>query len=94
MDTLDPLDQTLTLIASAPESASALTLYALACTLEHQKAGCLFKLTKLFDLPADQRRLAYGLMELLAAGEVGTQRWIAAKSTMDDLIRGTPRHSV
>jgi hypothetical protein len=94
MDTPDPLDETLALIASAPESASALTLYALACTLEHQKAGCLFKLTKLLDLPADQRPLAYGLMELLAAGEVGTQRWTDAKSRMDDLIRGTPRRSI
>lgn len=90
MDTPDPLDETLALIASAPESASALTLYALACTLEHQQAGCLFKLTKLFDLPADHRSLAYGLMELLASGEVGTERWIAAKVRMDDLIRGTP----
>jgi hypothetical protein len=94
MDTPDPLTETLALIASAPESASALTLYALACTLEHQKVGCLFKLTKLFDLPADQRPLAYGLMELLAAGEVGTERWTDAKSRMDDLIRGTSRRSL
>ncbi|NJO55720.1 MAG: hypothetical protein HC834_04440 [Rhodospirillales bacterium] len=94
MDTADPLTETLALIASAPESASALTLYALACTLEYQQAGCLFRLTKLLDLPADHRPLAYGLMELFAAGEVGTHRWTAAKSRMDDLIRGTPRCSV
>jgi hypothetical protein len=42
------------------------------------------------DLPADHRPLAYGLMKLFSAGEVGTHRWIAAKSRMDDLIRGTP----
>ncbi|RKT43177.1 hypothetical protein [Thiocapsa rosea] len=93
MDTTDPLTETLVLIASAPESASALTLYALACTLEYQQAGCLFKLTKLLDLPADHRPLAYGLMELLASGEVGTERWIAAKARMDDLIRGAPRRA-
>lgn len=93
MDAPDPLMETLALIASAPESASSLTLYALVCTLEHQKAGCLFKLTKLFDLPLAHRRLAYGLMELLVAGEVGEERWRAAKARMDALIRGTPRRS-
>jgi hypothetical protein len=93
MDAPDPLAQTLALIESAPESAAALTLYALVSTLEHQKAGCLFKLTKLLDLDADHRPLAYGLMELLAMGEVDTERWTAAKSRMDDLIRGMARRS-
>jgi hypothetical protein len=89
MITPDPLVGTLALIETAPDSAAALTLYALASTLEYPKAGCLFKLTKLSDLDADQRRLAYGLMDILARGEVGDARWIAAKARMDSLVRGT-----
>jgi hypothetical protein len=91
MNATDPLTETLVLIESAPESASALTLYALVSTLEHQNAGCLFKLTKLLDLAESHRPLAYGLMELLAKGEVGGERWTAAKTQMDDLIRGSRR---
>jgi len=85
----DPLQATLALVRSAPESGVALTLYALICTLEKQRAGCLFTLTKLQDLtdPA-HRRIAYGLMELLAAGRVGDGSWHAAKAAMDQAIRG------
>lgn len=93
MNLNDPLTQTLELIESAPESAAALTLYALVSTLEHPQAGCLFKLTKLLDLEAGQRPLAYALMDLLANGEVGTPRWIQAKARMDDLIRGSGRRA-
>jgi hypothetical protein len=91
MNGTDPLTETLALIESAPESASALTLYALVSTLEHRNAGCLFKLTKLLDLSESDRPLAYGLMELLATGAVGGERWTAAKTQMDDLIRGSRR---
>lgn len=87
MTTSDPLAETLALIEAAPDSAAALTLYALVNTLEHPRAGCLFKLTKLFDLLPEHRPIAYGLMELLVAGEVGDARWNAAKSRMDALIR-------
>jgi len=47
----DALAQTVALIEAAPESANALTLYALVNTLEFERAGWLFKLTKLKDMP-------------------------------------------
>ena len=88
-DDQDPLQQTLALLRSAPESGAALTLYALVCTLEKHRAGCLFTLTKLQDLTdPDHRRIAYGLMELLATGRVGDGIWHAAKAEMDQAIRG------
>ncbi|MBK1645961.1 hypothetical protein CKO25_15145 [Thiocapsa imhoffii] len=83
----NPLERTLELIENAPESAAALTLYALVSTLEFQRAGCLFKLTKLQDLDDDERATAYGLMELFARGGVGSPAWEAAKTRMDTLIR-------
>jgi hypothetical protein len=84
----EPLSRVLALIAQAPQSAAALTLYALVSTLEHERTGCLFRLVKLNDLDADQRSLAYGLMECLARGEVGDPAWQAAKARIDGLIRG------
>jgi hypothetical protein len=81
------LDQVLQQIASSPHSAQSLTLYALVNTLEYEAAGCLFKLTKLRDLDAKGRQLAYSLMELMA--EKGNQgdAWETAKNRMDELVR-------
>jgi len=83
-----PLDAVLALIESAPHSAPALTLYALVSTLEFDKAGYLFKLDKLKDLDAPQRQIAYQLMEMMVAGQIGDAAWQTAKARMDELVRG------
>jgi hypothetical protein len=85
---MDALAQALDLIESAPESAAALTLYALASTLEYPQSGCLFKLTKLVDLDKGERALAYSMMDMLATGRVGGEHWTSAKQRMDAAIRG------
>jgi hypothetical protein len=74
-------------IAAAPHSAAALTLYALVSTLEFEKAGYLFKLVKLRDLSAEQRTLAYRLMDMMATGANQGEAWLAAKQRMDALVR-------
>ena len=74
-------------IAAAPHSAAALTLYALASTLEFEQAGCLYKLVKLRDLTGVQRQLAYRLMELMAEGRNNGDDWRQAKARMDALVR-------
>ncbi len=84
----DPLQQVLAVIAAAPHSADALTLYALVSALEHEHAGCLFKLTKLRDLDPAARRVAYALMEHMAGGEHLDAAWHAAKARMDAMVRG------
>jgi hypothetical protein len=81
------LDDVVAEIAAAPHSAAALTLYALACTLENEHAGYLFKLVKLRDLSAAQRQLAYGLIELAIGDHDSGQASNAAKARMDALIR-------
>ena len=81
------LDEVLMKIAQGPHSAAALVLYALVNTLEYEQAGCLFKLTKLRDLDAGERQLAYRLMELMAEGGNRGARWDAAKQRMDELVR-------
>lgn len=81
------LDKILIQVASSPQSAKALTLYALVNTLEYEAAGCLFKLTKLRDLDQEGRQLAYSLMELMAEQGNQGEDWEKAKKQMDALIR-------
>lgn len=82
------LDTIISLIEADPHSAAALTLYALVSTLEFEKAGYLFKLDKLKGLESSHRQLAYQLMEMMVAGEVGDETWNMAKARMDELVRG------
>lgn len=82
------LDELVAEVASAPDSAAALTLYALASTLEYERAGYLFKLAKLRDLAPAQRALAYRLMELMAEGGNAGSEWDTAKARLDRLVRG------
>lgn len=84
----DPLEAALAVVLAAPQSAAGLTLYALISTLEHERAGCLFKLTKLRDLAPGHRELAYALMERMAEGRAGDAPWQAAKARMDAAVRG------
>lgn len=81
------LDEVIEQIAAEPHSAAALTLYALVSTLEFEQAGCLFKLVKLRDLSAQQRQIAYRLIELMADGNNAGPAWDRSKQAMDDLVR-------
>jgi len=81
------LKQIIELIEADPHGAAALTLYALVNTLEFPRAGYLFKLDKLKDLAPQHRQLAYGLMEMMAEGQVGSAEWQQAKASMDDRVR-------
>lgn len=83
----DVLERVIDEMAAAPHAAASLTLYALVSTLEFESAGYMFKLAKLRDLSADQRRLAFDLMELMATGSNSGDDWDAAKQRMDGLLR-------
>ena len=81
------LDEVIEQIAAEPHSAAALTLYALVSTFEFEKAGYLFKLVKLRDLSAQQRQIAYRLIELMADGRNAGPAWEQSKQKMDELVR-------
>jgi len=78
-------------IREAPQSGGALILYALANTINYEQGGCLFKLNKLRDLPAEQRNLAYALMEVMVSGGNQGEEWQQAMLQMDELVRGSGR---
>ncbi len=81
------LDEVIEQIAAEPHSAAALTLYALVSTLEFEQAGYLFKLAKLRDLTAQQRQIAYRVIELMADGDNAGPAWERSKHKMDELVR-------
>lgn len=81
------LDEVIEQIAAEPHSAAALTLYALVSTLEFEQAGYLFKLVKLRDLSAQQRQIAYRVIELMADGNNSGPVWERSKQRMDALVR-------
>ena len=84
----DVLEQAAQAVEAAPESSQALLLYALVSTLAIEKAGCMFKLTKLREMEPETRQLAYGLMELMAREENRGPAWEHARSRMDTAVRG------
>ena len=81
------LDEVVEQIAAEPHSAAALTLYALVSTLEFEQAGYLFKLVKLRDLSAQQRQIAYRLIDLMVDGKNAGPAWEQSKRKMDELVR-------
>ncbi|OOZ42514.1 hypothetical protein [Solemya elarraichensis gill symbiont] len=81
------LQQLISLVQNSAHSAGALTLYALASTMQYEQAGCLFKLNKLRDLSVEERQLAYQLMELMAQQGNQGDAWDAAMAQLDELIR-------
>ena len=85
---LTVLDRVVALIESDPRSGQALLLYGLVSTLDTEKGGCLYRLTKLSDMTADKRRLAYDLMELAACGGIRSPQWQAAVTRIEGAIRG------
>lgn len=81
------LDEAVAVVEAEPQSAAALTLFALMSTMAFEGPGCLFKLVKLRDLNAAQRQLAYGLMELMAEGRSDDDDWQAARARIEALIK-------
>jgi hypothetical protein len=81
------LDEIVGIVEKAPHSAAALTLYAMVNTMDYEQAGCLFKLNKLRDLQPGERKLAYGLMELMVEEGNSGDAWSTAKQRMDELVR-------
>lgn len=83
----DVLQQVVDLIKADPHGGASLNLYALVSTLKMDKGGNMYMLRKLRDLNPEHRRLAYGLMELMAEHGNQGESWEAAVAAMDEAIR-------
>lgn len=84
----DILETVTTQIEAEPHSGQALLLFALVSTLNVEKTGHMYMLGKLKEFTPDNRQLAYGLMEMMARGEVHDPAWTAAFERMEKAIKG------
>jgi hypothetical protein len=84
----DTLQEVVEIVRTQPRSAAALNLYALVSTLRMEKSGYMYMLRKLRELDPAHRRLAYGLMELMAEHGNQGEAWEAAVRAMDAAVRG------
>ena len=84
----DVLEKLVELIRADPHGSVSLNLYALVSTLKMEGSGYLYTLSKLRELSAEHRQLAYGLMELTARNGNRGEVWEASVQAMDEAIRG------
>ena len=75
-------------IVNDPRSGQSLLLFALVATLNIEKTGHMYMLAKLKEFSAENRQLAYAVMELMANNEVGNDAWQQAYVKMEAAIRG------
>lgn len=83
-----PLEGLIRLVDATPQRAVSLILYGLVKTMSQEARGCVFALSRLKELGAEDRQLAYALMELYAGGGNRDPRWAAAISRLDVAIGG------
>jgi hypothetical protein len=82
------LEDVVNVIETSPRSGQALLLFALAKTLDVPKTGHMYMLKKLQEMDAETRRLAYGLMELMAQQGNQGDDWNKAIVRMEAAIQG------
>ena len=82
------LEQVVKVIEATPRSGQALLLFALAKTLDVPKTGHMYMLKKLQEMDTETRRLAYGLMELMAQQGNQGDDWNKAIARMEAAIQG------
>ena len=82
------LEHVLQQIENDPRSGQSLLLFALMSTLNIEKTGHMYLLSKLKEFTPENRQLAYALMELLANNDTGNEDWNTAMSKMTAAIQG------
>lgn len=77
-------------VEAEPESAASLVFYGLVKGMapELEGRGNPLALSRLRMLDADQRQLAYGLMELYAQGANQQDEWRERVACMDRIVAG------
>lgn len=81
------LEEVVRVIEVSPRSGQSLLLFALAKTLDVPKTGHMYMLKKLQEMDVETRRLAYGLMELMAQQGNQGSIWHNAIARMEAAIQ-------
>jgi len=81
------LDQVYEVIKADPHAGQSLLLFALLKTLDIQKGGHMYMLSKLKEMTPESRQLAYGLMELMADNKTLSEDWQVKLQLIEAAIR-------
>jgi len=81
------LESVFEVIKAAPHSGQSLLLFALLKTLDIQKGGHMYMLSKLKEMTPESRQLAYGLMELMADNKTLSEEWQVKLQLIEAAIR-------
>lgn len=81
------LENVYEIVKADPHSGQSLLLFALLKTLDIQKGGHMYMLSKLKEMSAESRQLAYGLMEMMAEGQTLSQDWQIKLQQIEAAIR-------
>ena len=82
------LEKITQVIMNDPRSGQSLLLFALVATLNVEKTGHMYMLGKLKEFTAENRQLAYEVIELMARNECSRETWQQAFNKMEVAIRG------
>ena len=81
------LENVYEIIKAAPHSGQSLLLFALMKTLDIQKGGHMYLLSKLKEMEPATRQLAYGLMELMVENQTLSEEWQVKLQQIESAIR-------
>ena len=81
------LENVYEIVKADPHSGQSLLLFALLKTLDIQKGGHMYMLSKLKEMSVESRQLAYGLMEMMAEGQTLSQDWQIKLQQIEAAIR-------
>jgi len=81
------LENVYEIIKAAPHSGQSLLLFALMKTLDIQKGGHMYLLSKLKEMEPSTRQLAYGLMELMVENQTLSEEWQVTLQKIESAIR-------
>ena len=81
------VEKIIEVVTASPHSAQSLLLFALFKTLDIPQGGHMYKLEKLREMSAENRQLAYGLMELMSEQKNLDDYWKASLEKIEAAIR-------
>jgi len=81
------LNKVYEIISAEPHSAQSLLLFALMKTLDIPKGGHMYLLSKLKDMTAENRELAFGLMKMMAENKTQDDEWKNKIQMIESAIR-------
>jgi len=84
---IEVLEKIQLIVTHAPHSSQSLLFFGLAKTLDIKKGGHMYLLIKLKEMTAENRQLAYQLIDLVISESVSDDQWQAFIASIEKTIK-------